>query len=128
MQYNIIFLRLILHARGCYTGLTDGGRLRKIKWNGLTTERLLEDLESAYNNAPNMFSIRIHHGGTFQRYPGRRLLTSQDKGLYALACEEDVRCVATLDRSFKLIEVYKEHDVTVVDSYRRPPPWVRATI
>ncbi|GJR24344.1 hypothetical protein Tco_0972871 [Tanacetum coccineum] len=137
-----------------------------------TTERLIEDLESAYNNAPNMFSIRIHHGGTFQRYPGRRyfdghvdifnmvdidlfsvvalnmmvlqlgytgeskpmyynylrLLTSQDEGLYALACQEDVRCVATLDRSFKLIEVYKEHDVTVVDSYRRPPPWVRATI
>nr|GEW97099.1 hypothetical protein [Tanacetum cinerariifolium] len=30
--------------------------------------------------------------------------------------------------SFKLIEVYMEHGVTAVDSYRRPPPRVRATI
>nr|GEV43493.1 hypothetical protein [Tanacetum cinerariifolium] len=36
--------------------------------------------------------------------------------------------LATLVRSFKLIEVYIEHDVTVVDSYRRPPPRVMATI
>ncbi|GJX61008.1 hypothetical protein Tco_0293908 [Tanacetum coccineum] len=57
-----------------------------------------------------------------------RPLTSLDEGLYALACEEDVRYLATLVRSFKLIEVYIEHGVTVVDSYRRPPPRVRATI
>nr|GEV80429.1 hypothetical protein [Tanacetum cinerariifolium] len=53
-----------------------------------------------------------------------RPLTSQDEGLYALACEEDVRRLETLDRSFKLIEVYIEHNVTAVDSYRTPPPWV----
>nr|GEY11461.1 hypothetical protein [Tanacetum cinerariifolium] len=33
-----------------------------------------------------------------------RPLTSLDEGLYALACEEDVRCLATLVRSFKLIK------------------------
>ncbi|GJU85869.1 hypothetical protein Tco_1293415, partial [Tanacetum coccineum] len=54
-------------------------------------------------------------------------LTSLDKGLYALACEEDVCCLATLVRSFKLIEVYIEHGIMAVDSYRRPPPLVRAT-
>nr|GEU74642.1 hypothetical protein [Tanacetum cinerariifolium] len=119
-----------------------------------------------------MFLIRIHYGGTFQRYPGRRYfdghvgifdmvdvdmfitvaldimvvqlcytgksepmyynylrpLTSLDEGLYALACEEDVYCLATLVRSFKLIEVYIKHGVTAVDSYRRPPPRVRVTI
>ncbi|GKD46555.1 heat stress transcription factor B-4-like protein [Tanacetum coccineum] len=48
-----------------------------------------------------------------------RPLTSLDEGLYALACEEDVRCLATLVRSFKLIEVYIEHGVTVLDSYLR---------
>nr|GEU36178.1 hypothetical protein [Tanacetum cinerariifolium] len=47
-----------------------GWKPRRRKWIN-TTERLIEDLESAYENAPNMFSIRIHHGGKFQRYPGR---------------------------------------------------------
>nr|GEW43634.1 hypothetical protein [Tanacetum cinerariifolium] len=55
------------------------------------------------------------------------LLTSLDVGLYALACEEDVRCLATLVRSFKLIEVYIEHDVTILDSYLRKPRF-RATL
>ncbi|GJS71330.1 hypothetical protein Tco_0704171 [Tanacetum coccineum] len=115
-----------------------------------------------------MFSIRIHHGGKFQRYLGRRYfnghvdisdivdinmftvvalnlmvvqlgyagesellfinylrpLTRLDEGFYALACKEDVRCLATLVRSFKLINDYIEHGVTAVDSYRRPPQQV----
>ncbi|GJY46359.1 putative transposase, mutator type, MULE transposase domain protein [Tanacetum coccineum] len=50
-----------------------------------------------------------------------------DEGLYALACEEDVRCLATLVKSFKLIEVYIEHGVTVLDSYLRAPRF-RATL
>ncbi|GJW43543.1 hypothetical protein Tco_0072342 [Tanacetum coccineum] len=141
-----------------------GWKLRRRQWTG-TTEQLIEQLESTYDNAPNMFSIRIHHGGNFQRYPGRmyvsgrvdifdmvdidlftvvalnmmvlklgytgesepmfynylRPLTSLDEGLYALACEEDVRCLATLVRRFKLFEVYMEHGVTVLDSYLRAP-------
>nr|GEX53418.1 hypothetical protein [Tanacetum cinerariifolium] len=48
-------------------------------------------------------------------------LTSLDKGLYALACEEDVCFLATLVKSFKLIEVNIEHGVTALDSYIRPP-------
>ncbi|GKD22777.1 hypothetical protein Tco_1224480 [Tanacetum coccineum] len=147
-----------------------GWKLRRRQWTG-TTEQLIEQLESTYDNAPNMFSIRIHHGGKFQRYPGRmyvsgrvdifdmvdidlftvvalnmmvlklgytgksepmfynylRPLTSLDEGLYALACEEDVRCLATLVRSFKLIEVYIEHGVTALDSYLRAPRF-RATL
>ncbi|GJU13545.1 retrotransposon-related protein [Tanacetum coccineum] len=54
-------------------------------------------------------------------------LTSLDEGLYALACEEDVCCLATLVRSFKLIEVYIEHGVTALDSYIRAP-WFMAII
>ncbi|GJV58885.1 hypothetical protein Tco_1464985 [Tanacetum coccineum] len=54
-------------------------------------------------------------------------LTSLDEWLYALACEEDVRCMGTLVRSFKLIEVYIEHDVTALDSYLRAPRF-RATL
>ncbi|GKA26227.1 ribonuclease H-like domain-containing protein [Tanacetum coccineum] len=105
---------------------------------------------SSKDNAPNMFSIRIHHGGSFRRYPGRRYVdghvnifdivdidlfsvialnrmvlqlgytcefeplfynylrpvSTLDEGLYALACKEDVRCLATLVRSFKLLEVF----------------------
>ncbi|GKA31957.1 hypothetical protein Tco_0718324, partial [Tanacetum coccineum] len=56
-----------------------------------------------------------------------RPLTSLDAGLYALACEEDVRCLATLVRSFKLIEVYIEHGVTALDSDLRAPRF-RATL
>nr|GEV28247.1 hypothetical protein [Tanacetum cinerariifolium] len=125
-----------------------------------TTDQIIEDLEAAYDNAPNTFSIRIHHDEKFQSYPGRmyvsghvdifgmadidlftmvalnmmvlklgytgksepmfynylRPLTSLDEGLYALACEEDARCLANLVRSFKLIEVYIAHDVTALDS------------
>ncbi|GJR32191.1 hypothetical protein Tco_1108423 [Tanacetum coccineum] len=43
------------------------------------------------------------------------------KGLYALAGEENVHCLGTLVRSFKLIEVYIEHGVTALDSYLRAP-------
>ncbi|GJW76725.1 uncharacterized protein Tco_0138407 [Tanacetum coccineum] len=60
-------------------------------------------------------------------YKYLRPLTSLDEGLYALAFEEDVRCLATLVISFKLIEVYIEHGVTALDSYIRPPRF-RATI
>ncbi|GJU88302.1 hypothetical protein Tco_1300725 [Tanacetum coccineum] len=76
-----------------------GWKLRRRQWTG-TTEQLTEQLESTYDNALNMFSIRIHHGGKFQRP-----FTSLDEELYALACEEDVRCLATLVRSFKLFQV-----------------------
>ncbi|GKE76133.1 hypothetical protein Tco_1542253, partial [Tanacetum coccineum] len=56
-----------------------------------------------------------------------RPLTSLNKGLYALACEEDVCCLDTLVRSFKLIEVYIEHGVTILDFYLRAPQF-RATL
>nr|GEY27035.1 shikimate O-hydroxycinnamoyltransferase [Tanacetum cinerariifolium] len=39
-----------------------GWKLRRRQWTGIT-EELIEELESTYDNAPNMFSIRIHHGG-----------------------------------------------------------------
>ncbi|GJS01109.1 hypothetical protein Tco_0317617 [Tanacetum coccineum] len=59
----------------------------------------------------------------------RSMKTTQslDEGLYALVCEEDVRCLATLVRIFKLIEVYIEHSVTPLDSYLRAP-WFKATL
>nr|GEY34354.1 hypothetical protein [Tanacetum cinerariifolium] len=94
-----------------------------------------------HENAPNMFLIRIHHGGKFRMYPGRRYADGHvnifdmvdinmfsvvvlnmmvlQLGLYALACEKDVRFLATIARSFKSIEVYIEHGVTAVDSEHR---------
>ncbi|GJT44201.1 putative transposase, mutator type, MULE transposase domain protein [Tanacetum coccineum] len=56
-----------------------------------------------------------------------RPVTILDEGLYVLACEEDVRCLATLVRNFKLIEVYIEHGVTTLNTYIRAPRF-RATI
>nr|GEU39321.1 hypothetical protein [Tanacetum cinerariifolium] len=95
-------------------------------------------------NAPNMFSIRIHHGGIFHKYPGRRYVDGYvdifdmvDIDMFTVIAVnrmvlqlgyQDVRLLATLVRSFKLVEVYIEHGFTVVNSYQRPPPHVRATI
>ncbi|GJU31659.1 hypothetical protein Tco_1175248 [Tanacetum coccineum] len=56
-----------------------------------------------------------------------RPLSRLDEGLYALVYEEDVRFLATIVRSFKLIEIYIEHGVTALDCYIKPP-WFRATI
>ncbi|GKB37988.1 hypothetical protein Tco_0882930 [Tanacetum coccineum] len=53
-----------------------GWKLHRRQWTG-TTEQLIEQLESTYDNAPNMFSIRIHHGGKFQRYPGRMYVSGR---------------------------------------------------
>ncbi|GJR19034.1 putative transposase, mutator type, MULE transposase domain protein [Tanacetum coccineum] len=71
--------------------------------------------------ALNMMVLKLGYTGESEPmfYNYLRLLTSLDEGLYALACEEDVRCLDTLVRSFKLIEVYIEHGVTVLDSYLR---------
>ncbi|GJT16778.1 heat stress transcription factor B-4-like protein [Tanacetum coccineum] len=79
------------------------------QWMG-TTDQLIKDLEVAYGYTGKSEPM-------FDNY--LRPLTSLDEGLYALACEEDVRCLATLVRSFKLIEVYIEHGVTALDSYLR---------
>ncbi|GJZ99271.1 hypothetical protein Tco_0671822 [Tanacetum coccineum] len=74
-----------------------------------------------------------HYGANYTakkviHYNYPRPLSTLDEGLYALACEEDVYCLATLVRSFKLLEVYIEHGYTVVNSYQRPPPQVGAII
>ncbi|GKD84883.1 hypothetical protein Tco_1356037 [Tanacetum coccineum] len=79
--------------------------------------------------ALNMMVVKLGYTGESEPmfYNYLRPLTSLDEGLYALACEEDVCCMSTLVRSFKLIEVYIEHGVTALDSYIRPPRF-RATI
>ncbi|GKA33779.1 hypothetical protein Tco_0720208 [Tanacetum coccineum] len=79
--------------------------------------------------ALNMMVLKLGYTGESEPmfYNYLRPLTSLDKGLYDLACEEDVRCLATIVRSFKLIEFYIEHGVTVLDSYLRAPRF-RATL
>nr|GEU93502.1 hypothetical protein [Tanacetum cinerariifolium] len=79
--------------------------------------------------ALNMMFVKLGYTGEFEPmfYNYLRALTSLDEGLYALACKKDIRCLATLVRCFKLVEVYIEHDVTALDSYIRPP-WFRVTI
>ncbi|GKC96500.1 hypothetical protein Tco_1161942 [Tanacetum coccineum] len=73
--------------------------------------------------ALNMMVLKLGYTGKSEPmfYNYLKPLTSLDEGLYALACEEDVRCLGTLVRSFKLIEVYIEHGVTALDSYLRAP-------
>nr|GEV48715.1 hypothetical protein [Tanacetum cinerariifolium] len=121
---------------------------KKVCWMG-TTKRLIEDLELAYGfdfNFQTMHLIcfrfeyimvkNVKGGIQAECYTGEsehlfynflRPLTSLDERLYALASEKVVRCLATFVGSFKLIEVYIEHGVTVVDFYNRPPPQFRVT-
>ncbi|GJR67418.1 hypothetical protein Tco_0013483 [Tanacetum coccineum] len=73
--------------------------------------------------ALNMMVLKLGYTGKSKPmfYNYLRSLTSLDEGLYALACEKDVRCLATLVRSFKLIEAYIEHSVTALESYLTAP-------
>nr|GEZ62541.1 hypothetical protein [Tanacetum cinerariifolium] len=85
-----------------------GWKLRRRQWTG-TTEQLIEQLESTYDNAPNMFSIRIHHGGKFQRYPGRMYVSGR----------VDIFDMIVALNMMVLKLGYTEHGVTVLDSYLR---------
>ncbi|GJT67917.1 hypothetical protein Tco_1019397 [Tanacetum coccineum] len=73
--------------------------------------------------ALNMMVLKLGYTGKSKPmfYNYLKPLTSLDEGLYDLPCEEDVRCLGTLVRSFKLIEVYIEHGVTALDSYLKAP-------
>nr|GEW56771.1 hypothetical protein [Tanacetum cinerariifolium] len=53
-----------------------GWKLRRRQWTG-TTEQLIEELKSTYDNATNMFSIRIHHDEKFLSYPGRMYISGR---------------------------------------------------
>nr|GFB73693.1 hypothetical protein [Tanacetum cinerariifolium] len=79
--------------------------------------------------AMNMMVVKLGYIGESEPlfYNYLRPLTSLDEGLYALAYEEDVCCLATLVKSFKLVEAYIEHGVTDLDSFIRPPQF-RETI
>ncbi|GKD59995.1 hypothetical protein Tco_1297504 [Tanacetum coccineum] len=79
--------------------------------------------------ALNMMVLKLGYIGKSEPmfYNYLQPLTSLDEGLYALACKKDVRCLAALVWSFKLIEVYIEHGVTALDYYLRAPLF-RATI
>ncbi|GJU98291.1 hypothetical protein Tco_1327562 [Tanacetum coccineum] len=69
--------------------------------------------------ALNMMVLKLGYTGNFEPmyYNYLRPLTSLDEGLYALACEEDVHCLATLVRSFKatLEEITDEPDSIVAN-------------
>nr|GEW48389.1 retrovirus-related Pol polyprotein from transposon TNT 1-94 [Tanacetum cinerariifolium] len=79
--------------------------------------------------ALNMIVLKLGYTGKSELmfYNYLRPLTSLNERLYALTCKEDVRCLDTLVRSFKSIEVYIEHGVTALDSYHRALRF-RATI
>ncbi|GJT37155.1 putative transposase, mutator type, MULE transposase domain protein [Tanacetum coccineum] len=104
--------------------LVRGHLVRKQAAETLSNERSID------SSAPDYFVAKAVSRFVDRRYTSEskpmfynylRPLTCLDEGLYALACEEDVRCLATLVRSFKLIEVYIEHGVTILDSYLRLP-------
>ncbi|GJT88969.1 hypothetical protein Tco_1070686 [Tanacetum coccineum] len=91
------------------------------KKSGITTRKLIEELDSAYDrrygdsevNIFDMVDIRV-----FNVIELDEMVLQLDEGLYPLACDEDVRCLATIVRSFKFLEAFMEHDYTIVNSYQ----------
>nr|GEX79375.1 hypothetical protein [Tanacetum cinerariifolium] len=75
--------------------------------------------------ALNMMVLKLGYTGESEPifYNYLRPLTSLDVGLHALACEEDVRCLATLVRSFKLIKLSGTHRV---DTQNRVLPTIQS--
>ncbi|GJS53452.1 hypothetical protein Tco_0626814 [Tanacetum coccineum] len=67
----------------------------------------------------------VVHGGAGRSLSQIEAYDPDTEGKYVAA--EDVHCLATLVRSFKLIDVCIEHHVTALDCYIRPP-WFRTTI
>nr|GFC83639.1 hypothetical protein [Tanacetum cinerariifolium] len=80
--------------------------------NGHVDISYIVDIDLFIVVALNMLAVQLGYTGESEPlfYNYLRPLTSLDEGLYALACEENVRCLSTLVRSFKLIEVYIEHE------------------
>ncbi|GJX76976.1 hypothetical protein Tco_0323787 [Tanacetum coccineum] len=88
--------------------------------------RLIEELESAYDNAPNMFSIRIHHGGIFHKYSSRRYVNGHvdifdmvDIDLFiVLALNRMPSTSATIEYRFDkmLLLTWKDFSTPVKDS------------
>ncbi|GJT04339.1 hypothetical protein Tco_0838801 [Tanacetum coccineum] len=100
-----------------------GWKLRRKQWTG-TTDQLIKDLEAAYDNASNMFSIRIHHGGKIQRYPGRMYVSGR-VDIFDMVNIDLLTIIALNMIVLKL--GYTEHGVTTLDSYLRVPRF-RATL
>nr|GEZ13483.1 hypothetical protein [Tanacetum cinerariifolium] len=92
-------------------------KLRRRQWTG-TTEQLIEELESNYDKAPNIFSIRIHHGEKFQRYPGRMYVS----GRVDIFDMVDTNLFTVFSLNMMVLKLgYIEHGVTTLDSYLRAP-------
>nr|GEY00285.1 hypothetical protein [Tanacetum cinerariifolium] len=97
-----------------------GWKLRRRQWTGII-EQLIE---STYDNAPNMFSIRIHHGGKFLSYPGLMYVSVRDD-IFDMV---DIDLFTDVALNMMVLKLgYTEHGVTVLDSYLRAPR-VRETL
>nr|GEU64802.1 hypothetical protein [Tanacetum cinerariifolium] len=78
----------------------------------------------------NMMVLKLGYTGKSEPmfYNYLRPFTSLDEGLYALACKEDVRCLSSLVRSFKLIEANFPFTTLIIvatpnptHNYHQPP-------
>nr|GEU66617.1 hypothetical protein [Tanacetum cinerariifolium] len=79
----------------------------------------------ALNNTVLQLGYTIEYEPLFYNY--LRPLSILDERLYPLAFDEDVYCLTTLVRTFKLLKVYIEHGYTIVNAYQRPPLQVYAS-
>ncbi|GKB93443.1 hypothetical protein Tco_0979580 [Tanacetum coccineum] len=63
---------------------------------------------------PEVFSMKLFHGGTFTPTPNRRL------GIRAFGSDDDIVYLSKFVKDNKVIEVYIEHGETTVESYYMP--------
>ncbi|GKB91836.1 hypothetical protein Tco_0964108 [Tanacetum coccineum] len=86
-----------------------------VEWKVRDYEDLIDEQEAYGNFDGNLFSLKIHHGGFFTepQIPNSNL----DYGLQALGNDADVINLVRYIDKYRLIEVYIEHEYTVLDTY-----------
>ncbi|GKD51443.1 hypothetical protein Tco_1280419, partial [Tanacetum coccineum] len=84
------------------------------------------DPHTVYVDNPEVFSMKLFHGGTFTPTPNRRYIMyyhfkipdkNLDWGLRALASDDDIIYLSKFVKYNKVIEVYIEHGETTVEKW-----------
>ncbi|GJV85712.1 hypothetical protein Tco_1525610 [Tanacetum coccineum] len=91
-----------------------------------TEMQMYEEVERMYRYQPGNFSLLIHHGGSFRKFPNHEY--RGDVGLLALGSDEDVHSLNYLICNFKVIEVFIEYGITTLNYYYMSNFQIRATI
>ncbi|CAI9295846.1 unnamed protein product [Lactuca saligna] len=91
-------------------------------WNLRGPHMIAPDLDKDYNGHDNFFTLKIHHGGFFSKFPGRKYVEGR-LAFYDFV-DTDLFLVHDLNdmiREIRVINVYVEHGSTRLHTYFMSP-------